>query len=93
MSVMSKQTSTSFLYMNQLRVLVQPAQEHNDGKYDNNEKGLYFRFRDDNKMSYWYIFRSPTREWIHWTHTALFISVMMNKVTERINYNLHTLVT
>ena len=24
-------------------------------KYDNNGKGVYFRFDDDNNMSYWYI--------------------------------------
>ena len=36
-------------------MMVQPHQVHNYGKYDNNGKGLYFQFDDDNKMSNKYI--------------------------------------
>ena len=32
--------------------MVQPPRVHNHGKYDNNGKGWYFRFDDENKMSY-----------------------------------------
>ena len=34
---------------------VQPPRTHNHGKYDNNGKGIYFRFDDDTKVSYKYI--------------------------------------
>ena len=30
----------------------QTSQTHNHGKYDNNGKGGYFQFDDDNNMSY-----------------------------------------
>ena len=36
-------------------MMVQPPQAHNHEKYDNNGKGWYFRFDDDNKMIYKYI--------------------------------------
>ena len=35
--------------------MLQTSQTHNHGKYDNNGKGGYFRFDDDNNMSYRYI--------------------------------------
>ena len=31
---------------------VPPTQAHRHGKYDNNGKGLSFRFDDENKMNY-----------------------------------------
>ena len=34
----------------------QTSQTHNNGKYDNNGRDGYFRFDDDNNMSYRYIF-------------------------------------
>ena len=39
-----------YIYM-----MVQPSQAHNHEKIDNNGKGWYFRFDDDNKMTYIYI--------------------------------------
>ena len=36
-------------------MIVQPSKTHNHGKYDNNGKGGYLRFDDDNKMGYEYI--------------------------------------
>ena len=33
----------------------QTSKTHNHGNYDNNGKGGYFRFDDDNNMSYRYI--------------------------------------
>ena len=36
-------------------MVVQPTQAHNHGKYDNKGKGWYFRFDDDDKISYNYI--------------------------------------
>ena len=36
-------------------MIVQPSQTHNHGKYDNNGKGGYFGFDDDDKMGYEYI--------------------------------------
>ena len=35
--------------------MVQPFQAHSHGKNDNNGKGWYFSFEDDNKVSYKYI--------------------------------------
>ena len=37
---------------------VQPTQAHKHGKYDNNGKVLYFRFDDENKMNYKYVFNA-----------------------------------
>ena len=39
--------------------------------YDNNGKGGYFRFDDDNNMSYRYIlFNHIELKWANWTHTT-----------------------
>ena len=40
---------------NRQHMMIQPPQAHNHGKYGNYGKGWYFRFHDDNKMSYEYI--------------------------------------
>ena len=37
-------------------MIVHPLQAHNNAKYDNNEESWYFRFQDNNTMSYKYIF-------------------------------------
>ena len=44
-------------------MMVQPPQAHNHRKYDNNGKSLYFRFDDDDTMSYNYIIEI-TYTWI-----------------------------
>ena len=44
-------------------------------KYENNEKGGYFRFDDDNKMSYRYILSINLHKWASWTHTTPFIVI------------------
>ena len=36
-------------------MMKQTSQTHDHEKYDNNGKGWYFRFDDDNNMSYKYI--------------------------------------
>ena len=36
--------------------MLKTSQAHNHGKYDNNGKGWYLRFDDDNYMSYIYIY-------------------------------------
>ena len=36
-------------------IYMEPQQAHNHRKYDNNGKGWYFRFDDDDTMSYNYI--------------------------------------
>ena len=36
-------------------MMVQPPQAHRRGKYDNNEKGWYFRYDGDNTMRYKYV--------------------------------------
>ena len=51
------QNSFPVIYMEQLwsnwcNMMVQPAQAHNHGKYDNSWIGWYFQSDDDNKMSY-----------------------------------------
>ena len=35
-------------------MMLQTSQAHNHGKYENNGKSGYFRFDDDNNMSYRY---------------------------------------
>ena len=56
-------------------MIVQPSQKHNHGKYDNNGKGGYFRFDDDNKMNMNMniFFQSPKLELASLTHATLYM--------------------
>ena len=41
--------------------------------YENNGKGGYFRFDDDNNMSYRYIRSITLLKWTSWTHTTPYV--------------------
>ena len=53
-------------------------------KYENNWKGGYFRFHDDNNMSYRYILSITLLKWASWTQTTPY-SVMKIKGYHTIN--------
>ena len=42
-------------------------------KYENNGKGGYFRFDDNNNVSYRYIISITLLKWASWTHTTSYI--------------------
>ena len=56
-------------------MLVQLPQAHNNGKYDSNEKSLWFRVDDDNKMRINYILDTLsteyTQQWIITPYTII----------------------
>ena len=56
-----------------------------------NGKIWYFRFDDDNKLSY-ISSQSPTFEWASSTHKTAQIVKKIRKVIERINYILDTII-